>query len=105
MQSRIEDSGEFETAIRDDPFALLNTIKPRMCRQVQAKCVFAQPTETSIQFLTLKQDHGESLSEHDKRFKQSLDDCKAIFGENAPHEHVTKTENHENTKQNQTTRK
>ena len=64
MQSRIEETGEFETKIRNTPRSLMETIKLRTHGQVQAKYEFVQPTETLVQFLTLKQEHGESLGDY-----------------------------------------
>ena len=37
MQSRIEETSEFEAKIRNDPWLLLETIKLRMYGQVRAK--------------------------------------------------------------------
>ena len=62
MQTRIEETSEFEAKIRNDPWVLLDTIKLRMYGQVRAKYEYVQPTDTLIQFLTLKQDHGESMA-------------------------------------------
>ena len=36
-QSRIAESSEFETKIRNDPWALMDAVKLRMCGQVRAK--------------------------------------------------------------------
>ena len=58
---------------------LLETIKLKMYGQVQAKYEFVQPTDTILQFLSLKQEHGESLVDFVKRFKQIIDNLMAIF--------------------------
>ena len=57
MQNRIEETSEFEAKIRNNPWEILSTIKLRMYGQVRAKYEYVQPTDTLIQFLTLKQDH------------------------------------------------
>ena len=46
-----------------------------------------------LQFLSLKQDHGESLIEYSKRFKQSVDNLKAIFGKAFISEYIEKQTN------------
>ena len=55
----------------------METIKLKMYGQVRAKYEYVQPTDTILQFLSLKQDHGESLIDYDKHFKQSVDNLKA----------------------------
>ena len=56
------------------------------------KYEFVQPTDTILQFLSLKQDHGESLVDHVKQVKQSIDNLKAIFGKEFLCEYIEKTE-------------
>jgi hypothetical protein len=63
-----------------------------MYGQVRAKNEYVQPTDTLIQFLTLKQDHGETLGHYNKRFKQSQDNHKGIFGDKIMNDYITKTE-------------
>ena len=63
-----------------------------MYGQVQAKYEYVQPTDTLIQFLTLKQDHGETLGDYNKRFKQGEDDLKGIFGSKCLNEYIAKTD-------------
>ena len=77
MQNRIEEAIDFELNIQND---LLETIKIKMYGQVRAKYEFVQPMDTIMQFLSLKQERGETLIEYSKRFKQSVDNLKAIFG-------------------------
>ena len=48
MQNRIEETTDFETIIRNDPFILLDTIKLKMYGQVRAKYEFVQPTDTLL---------------------------------------------------------
>jgi hypothetical protein len=97
MQSRIEDSSEFEVKIQDDPWVLLSTIKLRMYGQVRAKYEYVQPTDTLIQFLNLKQDHGETLGDYAKRFKQSQDNLRGIFGDKMMNDYISKTEKYKAT--------
>ena len=92
MQNRIEETTDFETIIRNDPFTILDTIKLKMYGQARAKYEFVQPTDTLQQFLSLKQDHGESLVEYTKRFKQSVDNLQAIFGKDFLNEYIEKTD-------------
>jgi hypothetical protein len=92
MQTRIEETTEFELKIRNDPWLLMETIKLRMYGQVRAKYEFVQPTDTLLQFLTLKQEHGESLGDYNKRFNQGQDNLKGIFGTKFLNEYITKTE-------------
>ena len=72
----------------------METIKMKMYGQVRAKYEFVQPTDTILQFLSLKQDHGESLIEYSKRFKQSLDNLKAIFGKEFLSGYIEKTDDY-----------
>ena len=80
MQNRIEESAGFKADIQNNPFTLFKKIKLKMYGQVRAKYEFVQPTNTILQFLSLKQDHAEALVDYAKRFKQSVDNFKAIFG-------------------------
>jgi hypothetical protein len=81
MQNRIEETIDFEANIRNNPFVLLATIKLKMYGQSRGRYEFVQPTDTITQFLLLKQDHGESLVEYYRRFKQSVDNLREIFGD------------------------
>ena len=90
MQNRIEETSDFEEKIRNDPFLLLETIKLKMYGQVRAKYEYVQPTDTLLQFLSLKQDHGESIIEYSKRFKQNVDNLKAIFGKDLMNDYIEK---------------
>jgi hypothetical protein len=90
MQNRIEEAIDFEMNIQNDPFLLLENIKMKMYGQVRAKYEFVQPTETITQFISLKQDHGESLIEYSKRFKQSIHNLKAVFGKDFHAEYIKK---------------
>ena len=92
MQTQIEETGDFETKIRNDPWLLMETIKLRMYGQVRAKYEYVQPTDTLIQFLTLKQEHGETLGDYNKRFKQGRDNLKGIFGNKILNEYITKSD-------------
>ena len=74
--------------VRNDPWELLTTIKLRMCGQVRTKCECVQPTDTPVQFLAPKQDHGESLADFNKRFKQAQDDSRGILGNEVMHDHM-----------------
>ena len=94
MQTRIEETSDFSAKTRDDPFELLKTVKTRMHGQVRAECEFTQPTDTLIQFLTLKQDHSESLSDCGKRFSQSRDNLKGILGDEFMNSCVETTDRH-----------
>ena len=95
MQNRIEEMSNFDT-IRNDPWELLVTIKLRMCGQVRAKYECVQPTDTLVQFLTLKQDHGESLADFSKRFKQAQDNLRGILGNEIMHNYVQNTDKFKN---------
>ena len=44
MQTRIEESTEFEQKIQNDPFVLLDIIKLKMYGQVREKYKYVQPT-------------------------------------------------------------
>ena len=94
MQSRIEETSEFEAKIRNDPCEPMDTIELRMCGQVRAKHECVQPTDTPTQFLTLKQEHGETLGDCNKRFKQGQDNLKGILGDKTLNDHITKTDKH-----------
>ena len=91
MQNRIEEAINFKTDIWNDPFVLLETIKLNMYGQVRARYEFVQPTDTITQFLSLKQEHRESLIEYSKIFKQSVDNLKAISGKEFLSEYIEKT--------------
>ena len=92
MQSRIEETNDFEAKIRNDPWLLLDTIKLRMYGQVRVKYEYVQPTDTLIQFLTLKQEHGEDLRDYNKRFMQGQDNHKGIFGDKIMNDYISRTE-------------
>ena len=92
MQSRIEETNEFEAKIRNDPWTPMDTIKLRICGQVRAKCECVQPTDTPMQFLTLKQEHGETLGDHNERFKQGQDNLKGNLGDKTLNDCITKTD-------------
>jgi hypothetical protein len=94
VQNRIEESTNFKSDIRNDPFLLMETIKMKMYGQVRAKYEFVQHTDIILQFLSLKEDHGESLIEYSKRFKQSLDNLKAIFGKEFLSGYIEKTDDY-----------
>ena len=66
IQHTIEECINFELEIRNDPFLLLEMIELKTCGQGRAKHEFVQPADTMMQFLSLKQDHGESLMDHTK---------------------------------------
>jgi hypothetical protein len=57
-----------------------------------------QTTDTILQFLSLKQEHGETLVDYAKRFKQSVDNFKAIFGKSILDEYIEKTDDYKNGK-------
>ena len=61
-----------------------------MCGQVRAKCECVQPTDALTQFLTLKQEHGETLGDHNKRFKQGQDNLKGILGDKTLNDCIAK---------------
>ena len=69
-----------------------------MYGQVRAKYEFVQPTDMITQILSLKQEHGESLIDYSKRFKQSVDNLKAIFGKEFLNEYIEKTNNYKKSK-------
>ena len=96
MQNRIEETNDFEMKIQNDPFVPLDAIKLKMHGQVRVKHEHVQPTDTIPQFSSLKQDHGESLMDHTKRFKQSVDDLKATFRKEFLSECTEKTDSFEN---------
>ena len=101
MQNRIKESTNFESDIQNNPFLILETIKLKMYGQVRAKYEYVQPTDTILQFLSLKQDHGESLIDYGKRFKQSVDNLKAIFGKGFLNEYIEKTDAYKKAKPNE----
>ena len=96
MQNRIEELTEFDADIRDNPFVLLEKIKLKMYGQVRSKYEFFQPTNTILQFLSLKQEHNKALVDYVKRFKQSVDNFKAIFGKSILDDYITKTDDYKN---------
>ena len=91
MQNRIEEMSNYDK-IRNDPWKLLATIKLCMYGQVQTKYEYVQPTDTLVQFLTLKQDYGESLADFNKRFKQAQDNLKGILGTKFMDDYIQKTD-------------
>ena len=68
-----------------------------MYGQVRAKYEFVQPTDTLLQFLLMKQEHGESLVDYTKRYKQSVDNLKAIFGKEFLNNYIEKTDEYKKT--------
>ena len=78
MQNRIEEVGNFESEIRNDPFKLMKLIKLKMYGHVRAKYEYVQVTDTLLQFLTKKQDQGEQLTGFAKIFRQTRDNMKWI---------------------------
>ena len=96
MQNRIKETTNFESDIWNNPFVLLKTIKLKMYGQVWVKYEFIKPTDTILQFLSLKQEHGESLVDYVKQFKQSVDNLKAIFGKEFLSKYIEKKEKYKN---------
>ena len=70
-QNRTEESVNFEADVWNNAFVLMDTIKLKTCGQARAKHEFVQPADTTLQFLSFKHEHGESLVDHVKRFKQA----------------------------------
>ena len=81
MKNRIEESKNYESEIRNNPFKMLEVIKIKMYGQVRAKYEYTQVTDTLVQLINTKQEHGENLTDYAKRFKQSRDNVKSILGE------------------------
>ena len=92
MQNRIEESINFEAQIQDDPFVLLTAIKLKMYGQTRARYEYVQPTDILLQFLSLKQEHAESLVDYTRRFKQGKDNLEAIMGAQFLDGFIEKTE-------------
>ena len=59
---------------------MLEEIKMKMYGQVRAKYKFSQVTDTLVQMIGTRQEHGEMLTDYAKRFKQSQDNVKSILG-------------------------
>ena len=91
IQNQIKKISNYDK-IRNDPWELLATIKLRMYGQIRAKYEYIQPTDTLVQFLTLKQDHGESLADFNKRFKQAQDNLKGILGTKFMDDYIQNTD-------------
>ena len=72
----------------------MKTIKSWMCGQVRAKHPHVQPTETLVQFVTLKQEHKETLSDCDERFNQGKDNFRSVFGAETMISCVKETDEH-----------
>ena len=92
MRNRIEESKDYEAVIRNDPFKLLSEIKLKMYGQVRAKYEFSQVTDTLVQLFGTRQEHGETLTDYAKRFKQSRDNVKSILGESFLDEFISHTD-------------
>ena len=73
MQSRIEESSNFETEIHNDPLKLLDVIKHKMYNPARAKHEFVLLTELLSQLLTTLQSEDANLIDCMKRFKQVKD--------------------------------
>ena len=71
MQSRIEEIGDFETRIRNDPLVLLSEIKQKMYDPARAKYEYVSLTESLSRILNTTQLDDESLVNYTKRFKQA----------------------------------
>ena len=81
MQHRIEETGYFETTIRNDPFKLLEEIKTKMYDPARAKYEYISLTETLSRIINdSKQEEDETLIEYTKRFKQTRDIVKNALG-------------------------
>lgn len=91
MQNQITETRKQETNIRNNTFKLLNIIKMKMCRQVHAKYKWTQLTDATIQFITTKQEHGKSLTDFAKQFKQTKDNMKSAVGKGFLNGFIEKT--------------
>ena len=80
MKNRVKEATNYEMEIRNNPFKLPKEIKTKMFGQVRAKYKYNQVTNTLLQFFGTKQEHGESLTECNKRFKQARDNVKSTLG-------------------------
>ena len=80
MKNRIKENKKYKAEVWNNPFKLLEEIKLKMYGQVWAKYKYTQVTDTLVHFINTKQEHGESLIEYRKGFKQSKDNVKSILG-------------------------
>jgi len=66
MQSRIEESRDFEDKIRDNPLRLLEEIKRKMYDPARAKYKYVTLAESLNKILNTKQEDDENLVEYTK---------------------------------------
>ena len=80
IQNRIEERSDFDTKIRNDPIALLKTIREVMHVPAWAKYPFVALTEALIRVLNFKQQERELVTDFTKQFKQAKDILKSYIG-------------------------
>ena len=80
MQSRIEEHPDFDSKIKNDPIALLNTIKNIMHTPVRSQYPFATLTNALRELLNMRQREDEILADYIKRFKQVKEIVTSIVG-------------------------
>ena len=71
---------------------MLTTIKLKMYGQTRARYEYVQPTDILLQFLSLKQEHAESLVDYTQRFKQGKDNLEATIRVQFLSDFIEKTE-------------
>ena len=69
MENRVMETKAFATEIRNNPFRLLETIKQKMYGPTRAKYNYLTLTSIMKNFLLIKQENDESLTDYTKRFK------------------------------------
>jgi len=81
MQLRIEEHKDFESTIKNDPIALLKTIRILMHDPQQAKYPYVSVTKVIVRVLiSTKQREDESLIDYVTRFKSARNVMKSHVG-------------------------
>ena len=96
MQVRLENDGEFEKTVKEDPFATMKAIKLKMHDPSKVKCPFVTIFEQLDGSFNAEQEDEESSMDCTKRFEQVQDNVKSIVGKDWSHNFVENTKEHIN---------
>ena len=76
MQNRSLEAPEFDEEVKKSPIKSLDEIRKKMCDPSETKCRHHAATSIFKRPFEVKQEHGESVTDHTKRFEEARDDSK-----------------------------
>ena len=71
MQNRSLEAPKFDEDIKKDPVTLSEKIQKKMCDPSETECRCHAATTAFERLFNVKQEHGESVTDHVKRFKEN----------------------------------